>query len=427
VLNNWIELADDYFKRGVPMTYMDEGIFDLEALGKQSNTPGSVRPFQRVDGVTMDQVVWREPVLEFPQALTDFIESFKGDLPQLLCGAFPALFGGGDSSPTDTAGGMMIQRDQALGRVGLPWRRIKEAIANVKLQAVKLLAKNYEGAIALTGSEAVTVEMSSLTGSIRAFPETDENFPVSPTQKQNQISKLFEEAATNPQLAELLFNPSNLNELVAAIGIKGFYLPQVASMSKQLGECTLLLKSAPVPNPKLQMAKQQILKLTLSLKQIQMRAQMGANGVQPAPELIQGAQQIQQQLAQLQQQASTLPPLVSSIEIESQDDDATEMQTAWKILTSPRGREMKNGDPQEQAGYQNLKLHYEEHQTAAKDKASQVPQGKPPSVSISSKDLPPKELAAATMKAGIPADAQDFAEADAAEALAKHPAGGIVQ
>jgi hypothetical protein len=427
VLNNAIELVYDYFTRGVPMTWMDNEMFDLEALKNQPNVPGSTRPFQREAGVTMDQVIWREPVLAFPPELLEFIEALKGDLPQLLCGAFPALFGGGDSAPTDTAGGMMIQRDQALGRVGLPWRRIKEAIANVKLQAVKLLAKNYEGAIALTGSEAVTVEMSSLTGSIRAFPETDENFPVSPTQKQNQIAKLFEESATNPQLAELLFNASNLNELVAAIGIKGFYLPQVASMSKQLGECTLLLKSAPIPNPKLAQATQQIQQLTQALQAIQLKSQMGANGVQPAPELIQGAQQIQQQLAQLQQQVTTLPPLVSSIEIESQDDDATEMQTAWKILTSPRGREMKNGDPQEQSGYQNLKLHYEEHQTAAKDKASQVPQGKPPSVSISSKDLPPKELAAAAMKAGIPADPKDFAEADAAEALAKHPAGGIVQ
>ena len=429
VLNNWMELADDYFTRGVPNTWMDNEMFDLEALKNQTDIPGAKHPFDREPGVTMDQVIWQEPPLVFPEQLTEFIESFKGDLPQLLCGAFPALFGGGDSAPTDTAGGMMIQRDQALGRVGLPWRRIKEAIANVKLQAVKLLAKNYEGAIALTGSEAVTVEMSSLTGSIRAFPETDENFPVSYTQKQNQIAKLFTDAATNPQLAELLFNPSNLNELVGALGIKGFYLPQAASMAKQLGECTLLLKSQPVPNPKLQQAKQQMLKLALSLKQIQDRAQMTtANGVQPAPELIQGAQQIQQQLQQLQQQSATLPPLVSSVEIESQDDDATEMQTAWKILTSPRGREMKNGDPSEQAGYQNLKLHYQEHADAAKQKQSQVPQGKPPSVSISSKDLPPKELAAAAMKAGIPADPQDFAAADAEEALAKHPgSGGIVQ
>lgn len=430
VLNNWMELQDDYFTRGVSQTWMDNEMFDVPALAQQTNIPGGVHGFDREQGVTMDQVIWREPELPFPEPLAAAIESFKGDLPQLLCGAFPALFGGGDSAPTDTAGGMMIQRDQALGRVGLPWRRIKEAIANVKLQAVKLLAKNYEGAIALTGSEAVTVEMSSLTGSIRAFPETDENFPVSYTQKQNQIAKLFTDAATNPQLAELLFNPSNLNELVGALGIKGFYLPQVASMAKQLGECTLLLKSQPVPNPKLQQAKQQILKLTLSLKQIQMRAQMTtANGVQPQPELIQGAEQIQQQLQQLQQQATALPPMVSSIEVDADlDDNVTEMATAWKILTSPRGREMKNGDPQDQAGYENLRLHYLEHQAAQQQKQSQAQVGKPPSVSMGIKDLPPIDAAAAAKKAGLPGDPKDFAQQDAEEALAKHPgAGGIVQ
>lgn len=426
VLNNWIELADDYFVRGVPAKWMDNEMFDVEAMKNQTNVPGATHPFQREQGVTMDQAIWEETVLQFPPELTAFIESFKGDLPQLLCGAFPALFGGGDSAPTDTMGGMMIQRDQALGRVGLPWRRIKEGIANVKLQNVKLLAKNYEGSIALTGSEAVRVEMQSLAGSIRAFPETDENFPVSPTQKQNQIIKLLEDSATNPQLAELLFNPSNIEEVISSLGAKGLYVPIVASMAKQLGEATLLLKSAPVPNPKLAQVTQQIQQLTQQLQAIQLQAKMGANGVQPAPELIQGAQQIQQQIQTLTQQASQMPPQVSSIEIDVIDDDATEMQTAWKILTSPRGREMKNGDPEDQAGYQNLKLHYLEHQTAAKAKQSQVPQGKPPSVSISSKDLPPKELAAATMKAGIPADPKDFAAADAEEALASHPGPGGV-
>lgn len=88
---------------------------------------------------------------------------------------------------------------------------------------------------------------------------------------------------------------------------------------------------------------------------------------------------------------------------------------------------MKNGDPQEQAGYQNLRLHWLEHQAALQQKQAAMPQGKPPSESISLKDLPPGPAADLANKGGIKATPKDFAEQEAAEALAKHPAGGIVQ
>src|SRR4029077_7987353 len=47
VLNNWMELANDYFTRGVPNKWMDNEMFSVEALRDQTNVPGAVHPFDR--------------------------------------------------------------------------------------------------------------------------------------------------------------------------------------------------------------------------------------------------------------------------------------------------------------------------------------------------------------------------------------------
>jgi hypothetical protein len=132
----------------------------------------------------------------------------------------------------------------------------------------------------------------------------------------------------------------------------------------------------------------------------------------------------------LQQQITQIPPLVSSVEVDLEcDDHATEAWVCLKIINSPRGRELKNGEPDEQKAFQNLRLHYLEHAAALKAKqGQQKPTGKPPSLSANVKDLPPKESAAVLQLAGIPATAQDFQAQDVADAAEKHPGpGGIVQ
>ena len=134
---------------------------------------------------------------------------------------------------------------------------------------------------------------------------------------------------------------------------------------------------------------------------------------------------------QLQQEASQLPPEVSSYPVDTDDDHATEEQTCLRFMRSPRGRALKNGNPQEQAGFENVRLHKNEHQKyreqaeAAAQAKMQAPP-KPPSVSLSGKDLPPQEAAAAAQKAGLPGNAQDFVAHEATKAAETHPGpGGI--
>lgn len=408
VYNNDMELADDYLVRGVPAKWMDNTTFNPQKMAEQTNSVGATYGFDAPeDGRGVDQLIFQETAISFPAQLFEMIQYIQGPLAQLLCGATDAMFGG-DSAPDDASGvALSIKRDLALGRIGLPWRAIKECVAQVFQQAITCLARNEEdGHIDLEeDEESVRIEMSDLNGEFMAYCEVDENFPESPTQRANRFALVMQDAATNPFLQQLMDSPDNMELIKDGAGLEDLVLPILEAKNKQLGENVILLKGGPLKNPKIGQMKQQI-------------ALMVASG---DPSQIQQAQQLAPQLQQL-------PPLVSSVELGYFDDHATELATCVKVLNSPRGRALRNGDEEDQAAYQNLLLHAQEHEQALKAKqAGQPPQGaKPPSISIALKDLPPAEAAQAAQKAGLQSKPQDFQQEEAVEAVTKHP-GSIVQ
>lgn len=412
VLNTWLELAHDYFVRGVPAKWMDNEMFNVSAMKNQVNQVGDVHPFDREPGVAMEEAIWEETPPKFPEEMIAFIQDFKGDFAQLLTGAHPAMSGAGDvAAANETYGGMLVQRDQALERIGLPWRRVKETLSAVYADLVRMLARNHDEAINIVGTEAVRVEMEQLRGNFYAFPETDENFPESYTEITNRLTKLWADATTNPAIAELVYNPANLELFKRAFGVEQLYLPQVDARDKQLGEAVLLLKAGPVPNPELIAAKKELATLQPQIEQL-----TAEGNVEAAAGMNEQAQQLSAQMAKI-------PPMVSSVEIDPEcDDNVTEAATCLEIINSRRGREMKNGTPEEQEGFANLRLHYLEHMQAAKAKQQgQTKPTKAPSVSLALKDMPARVAAEAANAAGLPATEQDFAQQQVATAVEKHP------
>src|SRR5580658_322962 len=404
VLNNWLELANDYFVRGVPDTWMDNEMFDVDAIRDQVNLPGERHPFQREPGVTMDQVIWQETPPQFPEQLTAFIQDFKGETAQLLSGAFPALFGG-DTGSNDTMGGIQLQRDQALGRLGLTWRRLKEAIACVMMNAVQCLAKNHDHPIFVQDKVSVTIEMASLKGNMIAYPEVDENFPETPTQKQNRVIEVIQDATTKPMLGTIVDDPDNLELVRDAVGLENFVIKALESRDKQLGEIEVMLLSGPIPNPKIKQAKK-------LLAQLAMQAATDPTA--------------QDKIQQVTQAMATLPPLVSSEEIDIEcDDHEIEAATTLRFINSPRGRAMRNGEEEERNSFANIRLHYIEHRDAFKKQQADAqpppPGPKPPSISANVKDMTPDEASQALAQAGIKSDPQNVAQTRATTEAAKHP------
>jgi hypothetical protein len=438
VLNTLAELAYDYFVHGVPMTYMDDEMFDTEAINDQDNIVGGVRPFEAIPGQQVDGIYWfREEPVPFPEQLLMYTQWLMDEVAQLMSGAYPALFGG--DMTNQGVGDALMQRDQALGRLGLPWRNIKQTTADVNRQAVQSISINAEGIIKLGGVEKVQVDTADLKGNILCFPDTDENIPESWTQKSNRFAMIVTDAATNPFFQQLLDDPGNLKLVKDMSGFKELRIPMLDSWEQQLGEIAILSESGPAPNPDYVNLEKQIADLTAKISaattsQAPMTGEIptveGAQVPPPAPpQAIAPPAELVQQLAALNAQLQTTPPLISTYPIDVQcDDHAVHALTCLGLINSPKGRAMKNGTAQDQKAFANIRLHFMEHTAAdAKKKAQQQAQAaagptKPPAFSANVKDLPPKEAAQVMQKGGVQSDPKDFAAQDTAEAVAKHPA-----
>lgn len=377
-LNNWLDLMNDIFVRTIPKKWMDSKAFAVETLRQQTNVPGDIGGFKRQPGVPVAELIFVEPAVNPPANLADFIKEYSGPLAELLSGAYPAL-AGGDVGTADSGVAIATQRDSALGRLAPTWHSIKNAEAVSMKQMVRWGAKCRDKSIneKIPGGETITLEINDLKGNITVFAESDENFPETYTQKSNKLMGVFDNLGKNPQLAEVFFNAANLEFLQNMLGLSDLVIPQVISRNKQLGEIELMMKTGPVPNPQVEMLREKI-------------EQIKASGVDP------------QELAQAEQELAAMPQNICSIPIESTDDNATEAATCWIWINGDEGRKAKKTDKD---GFDNVVLHFHEHDEAAKQAAAAAQQtGKPPSVSVGYKDVVQVDQGAAQQilqKAGV--------------------------
>jgi len=379
-LNNWLDLMNDFFVRAVPKKWMDNKVFDVDAIRGQTNIPGDIGPFKRVPGTPTTELILIEPQVLPPPTLADFIKEYSGPLAELLSGAYPAL-AGGDVGTADSGVAIATQRDSALGRLAPTWHSIKNAEATSMKQLVRWGAKCRDKSIneKIPGGEIITLEINDLKGNILCYAESDENFPETYTQKKNNFMQIFDTAAKNPQLGEVFFNGANLDFLKKMSGLKDIYIPQAAAHNKQLGEIDVMLKQKMLPNP-------------VKLQATEALQKFAGLGVDPA------------QLQQAEQQIAALPDEICSIQIDKEvDDSVTEMATCWQFLNSEEGRKAKKNNP---GGFANVRAHFLDHEAAVQAKAAAAGggAGKPPSVSISFKDTAQVDMGAANQilaKAGI--------------------------
>lgn len=408
-LNNWVDLINDYFIRTVPMKHLAAEVYDIQALRQQTNTPGDVIPFSGSKAMELTQAgvnpVFIEGTPQPQPAMPQFIQLFINEFPQLLSGALPSLFG--SPSNTDTVGGIAIQRDQALGRLGTPWHSIKKGWCSIYKQAVQLAARcRTEDIRGFIDGQSLRVELADLKGNVLAFPEENATFPESWVQKQQRYQEILMDAQ-NPLVQAILAEPRNLRIARDAIGIQGFEIPQADSYEKQMGEFELLLKTGPLPNPAKMELQQQMEALTAQHQQ-----QAASGFANP---------QVEQMLQQASQQLQSMPDMISSVQIDvDTDDHAAEEKACLDWINRPEGRRMRDGTPQEREAFQNVRLHMLEHREAKEAKQAKSSQmQKPPSFSANYKDMPPDAQAALLQSQGLPASPDSTLENREANAAIK--------
>jgi hypothetical protein len=418
-INDWVDLLDDFFKRTIPRKWMNAEAFDMEAIKKQPNTPGSIGPFQPQPGLTTaDQYMMIEPTPQPQPALPEFIQWFITNLSEEVSGALPSLFGA--PTNTDTVGGIEIQRDQALQRIGCPWNSIQDLYARSGYQAVKCAAECRDGKSVsqnVPGKGAVTVNTSNLVGgNVLCYPEANTAFPESWQQRERKLMNLIELSTQNPAIGQFLFSPSNLPVLADGIRLKDFKVVGASSVTKQKNEFELLLRGGPMPNPAYIQAQQALAEAKANMATTTMVAASG--GPPPDPQAMVA---IQQQ----EQQANSMPPTITSVPVAQDESENHQIEAGvcFEWMNSPEGQKLKYGTPPQQSAFENVHLHWQAHMELAKKFAPPGEQ-KPPSESMSMdvSKMPPEVAVQALQRMGIMATPDMFqmhAKNQVAEAIQK--------
>src|SRR5271166_2139376 len=172
-----------------------------------------------------------------------------GPVAQFLTGLFPAVFGG-NMEDVKTASGYALARDQALGRLGLVWRRLKQFYGDVMLLGVESFRKNRpeDVDVPLLGPDGMVdgrmIRVADLKGNICVHPEADETFPRLKSQQRGVLQQLF--GLKDPLIQEALAEPANLGYIKNVLGLTELVIPGEDSRNKQLREIQQLLGSAPI-------------------------------------------------------------------------------------------------------------------------------------------------------------------------------------
>jgi len=247
--NTLSNLQIETYEYGIPPIYADSEVLDFDSLQSQTAEPGAHYPARAKPGQSLAAGFFQPEPAEVPPDLAQHAAALMGPVAQFLTGAFPALFGGAMVN-NDTASGYAMARDQAMGRIGLVWRRMKFFHADVMLLAVDCFRKNRPQDVEVTllgaGSafESKWIRLADLKGNLFSYPETDEQFPTLWAQQRAVLLQLI--STPDPQIQSVLAHPENMALVKRLIGLEELVIPDEESRTKQYREIAQLLAETPV-------------------------------------------------------------------------------------------------------------------------------------------------------------------------------------
>jgi hypothetical protein len=246
VLSN---MQAETYEYGIPPIYADPQVLDFDALANQTAEPAAHFPARARPGQPLAAGFFQPAPAQVPPDLVRHQQDLIGPVAQFLTGMFPAIFGG-NMEDVKTASGYAMARDQAMGRLGMVWRRTKQFYADVLLLAVDCFRKNRpeDAEIPLLGPDGVLdarmIRTADLKGNICVHPEADETFPRLKSQQRAVLQQLF--SLNDPLIQEALAEPANIGYIKNVLGLTELVIPGEDSRNKQLREIQHLLASAPI-------------------------------------------------------------------------------------------------------------------------------------------------------------------------------------
>ena len=356
VLSN---MQAETYEYGIPPIYADPQVLDFDALANQTAEPAAHFPARARPGQPLAAGFFQPAPARVPPDMIEHQQDLIGPVAQFLTGLFPAIFGG-NMEDVKTASGYALARDQAMGRLGLVWRRTKQFYADVMLLAVDCFRKNRpeNAEIPLLGPDGVLdarlIRTADLKGNICVYPEADETFPRLKSQQRAVLQQLF--SLNDPLIQEALAEPANIGYIKNVLGLTELVVPGEDSRNKQLREIQSLLASAPIvisthPSSEAHVAP--------GFNQVSAGhdESQGATPSNATPEnaALKGAAAQETPVANHQPQVLVLP----SVPVDQLlDDHAVEFEECKRWANSEAGQAARMVNP---TGFANVRAHAEAH------------------------------------------------------------------
>lgn len=354
-VNDLSNIEQETAEYGIPPILHDSETLDSDAIPNQTSEPATFIP---VKVRPTDDI--RKKIMQLqPSTVADqFIkrrQELIGPISQFLTGLMPAVWGG-ELEGNDTAAGYAMAREQALGRIGVFWLTMKVFYASIMQVAIECFRENrtddVEDVISSEGGdfESKWIHLADLQGHIQTYDDPDENFPELPGQVKAVLQGLLDDPVIGPML---MSEPGNIGRMKDMFGLRDFNVPGEDSRIKQMREISVLLQGAPMPG-----------------------------GMDPM---------------------SGMPtPPQSTVPIDPVfDDNKAEAAECKRWANSDAGQTAKQQNP---AGFENVVAHFIEHMTAEQQQQGGGAPEKPPSQSLSYKDLTPGGKTQMAAQAGIQLD-----------------------
>jgi len=250
--NTLSNIQAETYEYGIPPIYADPQVLDFDSLSNQVAEPAAHFPARARPGQPLAAGFFQPAPAQVPPDMIRHQQDLIGPVAQFLTGLFPAVFGG-NMEDVKTASGYAIARDQAMGRLGLVWRRVKHFYADVMLLGVDCFRKNRPEAVdvPLLGPDgaldARMIRVADLKGNVCVHAETDETFPRLKSQQRSVLQQLF--AVKDPLIQEALAEPANVGYIKNVLGLTELVVPGEDARNKQLREIQVLLGGQPIVVP----------------------------------------------------------------------------------------------------------------------------------------------------------------------------------
>jgi hypothetical protein len=248
--NNACAVLDDFIERcSAGVVLGDTSKIDAKSLNGKPLLPGVINGVKLKQGQSLQQALWQFK-FELETEIAGYLEKMIYNA-QMFAGVPPQIYGGAGDPHIETMGGQQQQLETALGRLNIYWDNLREEDAEAAALAI-LCAKNnltddLRQVIQQKGSEYRNnyVRLDEIQGSVAAYPDTDQAFPLSAAELRARWSELMEAAEKNPFAQAILDEPTNQEQAASALGVPGMVIPGSAMRSKVLQILERLAKDGP--------------------------------------------------------------------------------------------------------------------------------------------------------------------------------------